>query len=119
MVDIALVNLEHGQQVRVAGVLDVRTAADTRILMHRIVDGATGPILLDLADCQVRDSTAFGLLVELRLRAGRAHRPLRITAADERTRRLLRRARLANLLVDEPARSASAPVRVTSVLAAT
>lgn len=85
--------------VTVAGVLDVSAVSDLRLRMHAVVDGGSGPVLLDLAQCVVRDSTGFGLLVETMERARRAGRPLRIVAADDRTRRLLCRARLGRLLV--------------------
>jgi anti-anti-sigma regulatory factor len=50
----------------------------------------------------VGDATGFGLIVECQRRARRAGRPMRIVAADERTRRLLRRARLHSLLLVVP-----------------
>jgi anti-anti-sigma regulatory factor len=55
-------------------------------------------LLLDLAEVHVGDATGFGLLVECLRRSRRAGRPLHIVAADDRTRRLLRRARLGSLL---------------------
>ncbi len=117
MVEIGVESSPDGQRVRVAGTLDVRCAPDARLLMHQLIDSAAGPILLDLADCQVRDSTAFGLLVELLRRAGRAQRPLLIIAADERTRRLLRRARLAGLLSADPALAGTATASRDGVFA--
>ena len=56
------------------------------------------PLLLDLGEAHVGDATGFGLIVECQRRARRAGRPMRIVAADDRTRRLLRRARLGSLL---------------------
>jgi anti-anti-sigma regulatory factor len=50
----------------------------------------------------VGDATGFGLLVECVRRSRLAGRPMRIVAADERTRRLLRRARLGRLLTGAP-----------------
>ena len=67
-------------------------------------------MLLDLGEAHVGDATGFGLIVECERRARRAGRPMHIVAADDRTRRLLRRARLRSLLTlaptgvpDEPA----------------
>ena len=56
------------------------------------------------------DTTGFGLIVECLRRSRRAGRPLCIVAADDRTRRLLRRARLGALLgaTGEPAVSPGA-----------
>ena len=59
-------------------------------------------VLLDLGEAHVGDATGFGLIVECQRRARRAGRPMRIVAADERTRRLLRRARLHSLLLAVP-----------------
>jgi len=115
IVTITEFNDDRGCHVTLRGRLDVRTVADLRLTVHRLIaDGAT-PVLLDLAEAQVGDATGFGFLVECQRRARRAGRPLRIVAADERTRRLLRRARLHSLLgalpttaTDEPALAGAA-----------
>jgi len=89
---------DGGCHVALRGRLDVRTVADLRLTLHRLIAEGTTPVLLDLAEAQVGDATGFGFLVECQRRARRAGRPMRIVAADERTRRLLRRARLHSLL---------------------
>ena len=66
-------------------------------------------MLLDLGEAHVGDATGFGFIVECQRRARRAGRPMRIVAADERTRRLLRRARLHALLSTVPAATADQP----------
>ena len=66
-------------------------------------------MLLDLGEAHVGDATGFGFIVECQRRARRAGRPMRIVAADERTRRLLRRARLHSLLSTAPAATTSEP----------
>ncbi len=106
MVDIVSDAGPHGQRVAVRGVLDVRAVPDVRLAMHALIDGHRGPVLLDLQGCHLRDSTAFGLLIETFRRARRAGRPVRIVAADDRTCRLLRRARLGAML-PVPAREES------------
>ena len=93
---------DHGCLVTLSGQLDVRTAADLRLRLHRLIAGGTSPLLLDLGDVHVGDATGFGLLVECLRRSRTAGRPMRIVAADERTRRLLRRARLGRLLSQVP-----------------
>ena len=104
-----------GCHVTLRGRLDVRTVADLRLTVHRLMAEGTTPVLLDLAEAQVGDATGFGFLVECQRRARRAGRPMRIVAADERTRRLLRRARLHSMLgalpvtaTDEPALAGAA-----------
>jgi anti-anti-sigma factor len=93
---------DRGCLVTLRGRLDVRTAADLRLRLHRLIAGGTSPLLLDLGEVHVGDATGFGLLVECLRRSRRAGRPMRIVAADERTRRLLRRARLGRLLAAVP-----------------
>jgi anti-anti-sigma factor len=90
---------ERGCHVALRGRLDVRTVADLRLTVHRLIANGSAPLLLDLAEAHVGDATGFGFLVECQRRARRAGRPIRIVAADDRTRRLLRRARLHSLLV--------------------
>ena len=103
-----------GCHVALRGRLDVRTVADLRLTLHRLIANGSTPVLLDLGEAHVGDATGFGLIVECQRRARRAGRPMRIVAADERTRRLLRRARLHSLLTvvpvaaDEPALAGAA-----------
>jgi anti-anti-sigma factor len=102
IVTIAEHHDESGCHVALRGRLDVRTVADVRLPLHRLIaDGAT-PLLLDLGEAHVGDATGFGLLVECLRRSRRAGRPLRIVAADDRTCRLLRRARLGAVLGTDP-----------------
>ena len=85
---------DRGCHVALRGRLDVRTVADLRLTLHRLIATGTTPVLLDLGEAHVGDATGFGFIVECQRRARRAGRPMRIVAADDRTRRLLRRARL-------------------------
>ena len=93
---------DRGCLVRLRGSLDVRTTADLRLHLHRVIAAGSSPVLLDLGEVHVGDATGFGLLVECARRSRRAGRPLHIVAADERTRRLIRRARLGRLLTGAP-----------------
>ena len=105
IVTIAEHHDEHGCHVALRGRLDVHTTADLRLSLHRVIAEGSTPLLLDLAEAHVGDTTGFGLIVESQRRARRAGRPMVVVAADDRTRRLLRRARLGSLLG-----TASAPV---------
>ena len=89
---------DGGCHVVLRGRLDVRTVADLRMPLHRLIASGTTAVLLDLGEAHVGDATGFGLIVECERRARRAGRPMHIVAADDRTRRLLRRARLGSLL---------------------
>lgn len=92
---------EHGCHVALAGRLDVRSAADVRLTLHRTIAAGSTAVHLDLGEAHIGDATGFGLVVEVLRRARRAGRPLLIVAADDRSRRLLRRARMGSLLADE------------------
>jgi anti-anti-sigma factor len=93
---------DGGCHVVLRGRLDVRTVADLRMSLHRVIASGTTAVLLDLGEAHVGDATGFGLIVECERRARRAGRPMHIVAADDRTRRLLRRARLHSLLTAAP-----------------
>jgi anti-anti-sigma factor len=117
IVTIAENHDDRGCHVALRGRLDVRTVADLRLTLHRLIQGGTSPVLLDLGEAHVGDATGFGLIVECLRRARHAGRPLRIVAADDRTRRLLRRARLGSLLGALPAVSAESPASVLAGVA--
>ena len=93
---------DRGCHVTLRGQLDVRTVADLRLRLHGLIAGGSSPVLLDLGEVHVADATGFGFIVECLRRSRVAGRPLRIVAADDRTRRLLRRARLSRLLAGPP-----------------
>lgn len=107
---------EHGWHVALRGRVDVRTAADLRLALHRLIAAGSTPLLLDLAEVHVGDATGFGLIVECQRRARRAGRQVHVVAADARTQRLLRRARLGSLL--RPSLDCSVPERHTMAIAA-
>jgi anti-anti-sigma factor len=100
---------DGGCHVVLRGRLDVRTVADLRMPLHRVIASGTTAVLLDLGEAHVGDATGFGLIVECERRARRAGRPMQIVAADDRTRRLLRRARLHSLLSPAPVAVAEEP----------
>ena len=92
---------ERGCHLALAGRLDVRTVADVRLPLHRAIAAGTTAVHLDLGEAHIGDATGFGLVVEVLRRSRRAGRPLVVVAADDRTRRLFRRARMGSLLADE------------------
>ena len=115
IVTITELNDDRGCHVTLRGRLDVRTVGDLRLTVHRLIADGSTPVLLDLGEAEVGDATGFGFIVECQRRARRAGRPMRIVAANERTRRLLRRARMHSLLAalpitatDEPALAGAA-----------
>lgn len=91
-------HLPDGHLISLTGRLDVRSVPDLRLLMHRVCDTGSEPLLLDLSGCEIGDATGFGLIVESLRRARRRDRVMRVSAADERTRRIIRRARLGLIL---------------------
>ncbi len=109
IVTMTEVHDDGGCHVVLRGRLDVRTVADLRMTLHRVIANGTSAVLLDLGEAHVGDATGFGLIVECERRARRAGRPMHIVAADDRTRRLLRRARLHSLLTPAPTVVPDAP----------
>ncbi|CAN7362106.1 STAS domain-containing protein [Knoellia sp. LjRoot47] len=100
-----------GHHVALRGRLDFHTVPDLRMVLHRIVDDGTDDLLLDLAECEIGDATGFGVLVECLRRARRGSRTFCIVDADDRTHRLLRRARMSHVVGQpEPAGSVVTPV---------
>jgi anti-anti-sigma factor len=88
-----------GCHLTLRGRLDRSTAADVRLALRRVVGGGSAPVHVDLGDVVIGDATGIGVLVEALRLARRARRPMVVVAADDRTRRLMRRARLGHLLV--------------------
>jgi anti-anti-sigma factor len=87
-----------GCHVTLRGRIDRTSAADVRLALRRIVADGVSALHVDLADVVIGDSTGIGVLVEALRHARRARRPMRVVAADDRTHRLMRRARLGHLL---------------------
>ena len=87
-----------GHHVFLRGRLDVHSVPDLRMVLHRVVDDGTDALLLDLAECEIGDATGFGVLVECLRRARRGSRTFSIVDADDRTHRLLRRARMSHVV---------------------
>ena len=83
IVTIAEYHDDRGCHVALRGRLDVRTVADLRLTLHRLIASGTTPVLLDLGEAHVGDATGFGLIVECLRRARHAGRP----AAHRRGRR--------------------------------
>lgn len=97
-----------GHHVSLRGRLDFHTVPDVRMVLHRIVDDGHDDLLLDLAECEIGDATGFGVIVECLRRARRGSRTFWIVEADERTLRLLRRARLNHVVGAMPSAIATA-----------
>ncbi|MGG5260845.1 STAS domain-containing protein [Phycicoccus avicenniae] len=108
---VTITEHQHAAGVLVVlnGRLDTRTVPDVRLTLHRLVADGSDAVLLDLGQVEIGDATGLGLVVELRRRARRAGRSLHVVAADDRTRRLLRRARLHGLLAAVAVPCAEAP----------
>ena len=89
---------EGTTRVRVLVPFDLAHSADLRQGLIKVLREDSGPVLLDLSASTVVDQVGFATLLGAHARAARAGRRLRFTGANERTRRLLRRAGLSRLL---------------------
>lgn len=98
------VDREIGAVVRLSGRLDARCIPDVRSAVIALLDTpvvtATNPtdVVVDVAEVQIGDAAALGLLLECHRRAVRQGRSLVVINASDRDRRLIRRSRLSRLL---------------------
>lgn len=106
-----------GQVVTVSGWIDARAASGLRDRLQQVVDAGHGDLVLLLADAEIGDVTALGLLVGIHHRARRAGRRLVVSEVSERTGRLLRAAHLDRVLVGVSESTRPEPVRAESVRA--
>lgn len=83
-----------GQEVTVAGPLDVNTVAEVRTALHEILDRGVGDLLVHLASAEVYDATGLGVIVGVHHRAQRVERRLVLVDVSPRLDRLLRASRL-------------------------
>lgn len=88
----------RGQQIALSGTLDVRGAADVRLLLAAAVVQGRGELVLDLAGLAAIDATGLGVLVGAHRRAGRAGRVLVLRDVQPAVRRLLFLTRLDRVL---------------------
>lgn len=101
-----VVEIRFGQEVSVAGRLDVHTVAEVRLALHDILARGTGDLLIHLAEAEVQDATGLGVIVGVHHRARRVGRRLVLVDVSPRLDRLLRASRLHRVLtrgVDEGA----------------
>ncbi len=80
------------------GRLDVSTAPDVRLALHRAVDSGAGDLVLDLARISVLDASGLGVLVGAHRRAVRAGRRLLLRNVPPHVSRLLWVTRLQRVL---------------------
>ncbi len=101
----------EGALVTVTGRLDARTSPPLRDLLHRLIGTGTDDVVLDVAEAEIGDGTALGVLVWAHHRARRAGRRLVLANVSARTGRVLRASHLDRVLLG---REASAVVPVTA-----
>jgi anti-anti-sigma factor len=89
----------HVCLVTLRGRLDRNSAPEVRLELRRTIAGGSGALHVDLAAVDIGDAAGLGVLVEALRHTRRVRRRMHVVAADERTRRLMRRARLGGLLV--------------------
>ena len=85
------------------GGLEVRSAADSRAVLHAAVDGGQGDLVLDLGRLESWDATGLGVIMGTHRRAGRIGRRLVLRAVPAQLQRLLVATRLHRILAVEGA----------------
>ncbi|MGP3968270.1 STAS domain-containing protein [Streptomyces sp. 6N223] len=93
---------DHEELVVVGGRLDVRSAADARLALHRAVDAGEGDLVLDLRGLDSWDATGLGVIMATHRRAGRCGRRLVLRDVPPRMRRVLVATRLHRILTIAP-----------------
>jgi anti-anti-sigma factor len=88
--------------VALEGRLDVSTAPDVRLALHRAVDSGMGDLILDLARLDVMDASGLGVIVGAHRRAVRAGRQVLLRNVPPHVMRLLWVTRLQRVLHLEP-----------------
>ena len=89
---------ERGRALVLRGRLDARSAPDVRQSLHRVVDGGTGEVLVDVEHLVLVDVSSLGLLLEAHRRAERVGRQLVLVAVPAPLQRMLRVTRLDRVL---------------------
>ncbi|UCM90536.1 STAS domain-containing protein [Streptomyces marincola] len=92
---------DHAELV-VGGRLDVRSAADARMALHRAVDAGQGDLVLDLEHLDSCDATGLGVIMGVHRRAGRCGRRLVLRAVPPHVQRVLVATRLHRILTIAP-----------------
>jgi anti-anti-sigma factor len=93
----AYIKGDHAE-LTVGGRLDVRSAADARVALHRAVDEGRGDLVLDLTDLDSWDATGLGVIMGAHRRAGRADRRLVLRGVPPQMQRLLVATKLHRIL---------------------
>ncbi|MEU4834477.1 STAS domain-containing protein [Streptosporangium sp. NPDC023615] len=75
--------------VEVGGEVDLATASRLHAYLVPLIDGATGPLVLDLGAVTFMDARGLTALVAIRTRADAAMIPFRLAALPPLVRRLL------------------------------
>ncbi|MFI6510935.1 STAS domain-containing protein [Streptosporangium sp. NPDC050855] len=83
--------------VEVGGEVDLATAPRLHACLASLIDGAAGPLVLDLGAVTFMDARGLTALVAIRTRADTAMIPLRLAALTPFVRRLLCLTRLESL----------------------
>lgn len=99
---VRVAQIAVGQEVAVAGRLDVNTVAEIRLILHDNLDRGDGDLLVHLAEAEVHDATGLGLIVGVHDRARRMGRRLVLADVSPRLDRLLRASRLQRVLTRTP-----------------
>jgi len=102
-----------GQEVTVAGRLDVTSVDEVRLALHDILGRGVGDLLVHLAQAEIHDAAGLGVIVGIHHHARRMGRRLVLVDVSPRLDRLLHASRLHLVLVRGPGNDAVAAPQVT------
>ena len=104
--------------VTLEGRLDVSTATDARLLLHRSIDAGIGDLAVDLARLGALDASGLGVLIGAHRRALRAGRRMFLRNVPPQVMRVLWVTRLQRVLLVEELAAPTTVVLPQETLAA-
>lgn len=84
--------------VKIGSQLDVRNVGQARAVLHRVIENATGDVVVDMAGLEIIDAAGLGMLTAAHLRAERAGHHLILRHCTNDFRRVLAMTRLHRIL---------------------
>ena len=99
---VILTETAAGQEVTIAGRLDVTSVDEVRRALHAVLDRGIGDLLVHLSQAEVHDAAGLGVIVGIHHRARTMGRRLVLVDVSPRLDRLLRASRLHRVLARGP-----------------
>ncbi len=93
-----VVGSANANLVKVRSHLDVRNVGQVRMVLHEVIDNATGDVTIDLSGLDMIDAAGLGMLMGAHLRAERLGRRVVLRHCSNELRRVMAVTRLNRVL---------------------